>query len=212
MMTLNRDWCSTPFNEVTPNRFTYKTLSEQYAVDQILINGHYLYAMNPDFRELYLDTFKSELTLVGEKEVDFLYKDYFNLFYFGLLAAPYVISQGTSPNLYLERCSAEHSTGLSQFLASETQRLHRAVQARPGMPFYYYKQSKTRFFKDSLSGQMKAICTATPMLEKSIKYAELLNKDAQFVANKLLEEGDPNMKQMMETLKDPSWSPMLYGK
>lgn len=211
-MTLNKEWCLTSFNEITPNRFTYKTISEQYAVDQILINGHYLYAMNPDFRELYIDTFNSELTLVGEKEVDFLYSNYFNLFYFGLLAAPYVINQGTTPMFYLERCSAETSMGLSQFIASETQRLHRPVPAKPGMPFYYYKQSKTRFFKDSLTGQMKSLCTATPMLESAIKYAELLNKDAQFVANELIEKGDTEIKNMMDTLRDPSWSPTLYGK
>ena len=56
-MILNKEWCLTPFEEVTPNRFTYKTINEQYAVDQILLNGHYLYAMNPDFREVYLQTF-----------------------------------------------------------------------------------------------------------------------------------------------------------
>ena len=209
-MILNKEWCLTPFEEVTPNRFTYKTINEQYAVDQILLNGHYLYAMNPDFREVYLQTFGQELQLVGEKEVDFLYRDNFNLFYFGLLAAPYLIHQGTTPTFYLERCSAGNSTGLSQFLSDETMRQHRPVTARPGMPFYYYKQSKTKFFKDSLTGKIKSLCGATPMLTKAIEYAEMLNRDAQLVANHLLEEGDANIKTMMDTLHDSSWSPLLY--
>ena len=211
-MNLNRDWCLTPLNEILPNKFVYKTQNEQYAVDQILINGHYLYAMNPDFRDLYLKIFGSELTLVGEKEVDFLYENYFNLFYFGLLAAPYIIKQGKAPTFYLERCSAEASQGLSQFLADETQRLHRPIQARPGMPFYYYKQSKTRFFKDSLTGEMKAICSATPMLEKTIGYADMLNRDAQILLNQLIEAKDPYVQEMLDTLRDPSWSPILYDK
>lgn len=211
-MTLNKDWCLTPFEDVTPNKFSYKTINEQYAVDQILINGHYLYAMNPDFRAAYLDAFGSELQIVGDKEVDFLYRDYFNILYFGLLAAPYIISQGTSPTFYLERCSAENSTGLSQFLAEETQRLHRPVQARPGMPFYYYKQSKTRFFKNSITGQMQALCGATPTLTKSLEYAKALQQDAQIVCNRLLEEEDPNAKAFMEVLRDSSWSPLLYGR
>lgn len=211
-MKLDKDWCLMTFDGVTPNRFSYKTLNEQYAVDQILLNGHYLYAMNPDFRELYISTFGQELQLVGEKEVDFLYKNNFNLFYFGLLAAPYIISQGTCPTFYLERCSAETSMGLSQFVAEETQRVHRPIQAKPGMPWYYYKQSKTRFFKDSLTGQMRAICGATPMLTKAIEYAKSLNRDAQIIADGLLESGDANIKNMMDTLRDSSWSPILYDK
>lgn len=211
-MKLNSEWLLQPVTEQTPNRFTYENTAEQYAVDQILLNGHYLYACNTDFRECFLEAFGNELLLPGEDEVTFLYNNYFNLFYFGLLAAPYLIKQGSKPTFYLERCSAEYSIGLSQFLAEETQKQRRPVTAEPGMPFYYYKVSKTKFFKDSFSGEMKAICPATAMLTRAINFATLLNHDAQLVCNQLLENKDKDMQDFLDTLRDPSWSPFLYGK
>ena len=210
--SLDKNWCLEEYTGPSPNKFMYTNMNGQYAVDQILITGHYLYALNPDFRQLYINTFGTEMTLVGKDEVDFLYKNNFNLLYFGLLAAPYLISKGATPTSYLERCSAENSAELAKFIAEESSRIHKPLSAKPGMPFYYYRVQKTKFFQNSLTKQMEFICPAKAMLTKAIGYAESLQKDAQLAANELLEKEELNASRLMDVLRDESWSPFLYGK
>ena len=209
---LDRDWCLEPLKHTPKNKFNYTNTGDQYAVDQILITGHYLYSLNQEFRRLYKETFESEMTLVGKDQPDFLYMNNFNLIYFGLLAAPYLIAQGDTPKMYLERCSAEGSGDLSRFVSEESLRVHHPVSAKPGMPFYYYRIKKTKFFKNSLTGNIEFICPARAMLSRAIEYAQLLQEDAQITLNELLETDSIRAAELMDVIRDETWSPFLYGK
>lgn len=212
-MTLNKDWCLAEYTGPQVNKFSYTSQNELYATDQILINGHYLYGKNVEFRKVYLDTFKCELQLPKTELVNFLYKNNFNLMYFGLLAAPYIINAGSTPQFYLEHCSPARSTLLSQFISSETLRLHHPVNPKPGMPGYYYKESRTKSFKSydpRDNGRIVSFCPIKNILEIAIDYAKKLNDDAKSFVN--ANSTDENVKNFLNVLRDESWSPLLYGK
>lgn len=210
-MALDKDWCLEPFDCTTPNKFEYNNIGEQYAVDQILLAGHYLYSVNTEFRDMFKEVFNEEMTIPGKDEVDFLYKNKFNILYFGLLACPLLISEGPTPKAYRERCSPENNMELSQWLADETHRTHRPVQSTPGCPFYYEKISKTKFFKNSLTGEINFICSGKMMLTRAIEYAKLLQEDAQIVLNNLMKNENLKTSLMMNVIRDESWSPFLYA-
>lgn len=212
-MTLDKEWLLKEYNGPSINKFNYTDQISLYAVDQILINGHYLYGKNEEFRKAYLDAFNSELTLPEKDLVDFIYKNNFNILYFGLLSAPYLIAQGTSPAFYLEHCSADRSSLLSQFISAETMKNHRPISPRPGMPGYYYKESRTKTFKSFKPNgtyEIVSICPIKNILEVTIEYCKKLNEDAKlYVTNN---PTDNNIKAFLEILRDESWSPLLYGK
>lgn len=212
-MKLNKDWLLESYNGPSINKFNYTDQLSMYAADQILINGHYLYGKNEEFRNAYLDAFNSEMLLPDKDLVDFIYKNNFNLLYFGLLVAPYLISMGTTPAFYLEHCSSEHSSLLSQFISSETLRLHRPISPKPGMPGYYYKESRTKTFKafkPDGTFTMTSMCPIKNILEITMDYCKRLNEDAKnYVTNN---PDNKNIKDFLEILRDESWSPLLYGK
>lgn len=211
-MKLNKEWCLAPYRGPAINKFCYTNQNELYATDQILINGHYLYGKNETFRKAYLEAFKSELLLPDKNLVDFIYSNNFNMLYFGLLAAPYIIKKGPSPQFYLEHCSSANSILLSQFISQETMKLRHPVTPRPGMPGYYYKESRTKSFKSynpSDNGKIISFCPIKNILEIAINYSSKINEDATNYVNENAD--DENLKNFLNILRDESWSPLLYG-
>lgn len=203
-MNLNKEWCDTEYSGPNLHKWEYSSQNEFYATYQILIAGHKLYSRNPEFRELFLETFNSELILPTKNLIEFLYGTNFSVIYFGLLASDYLIKQGPCPEVYIEQCSPENSTELSKFVASETMRLKRPVNMKPGMPGYYYRESRTKVFNNSLTGEAVKICPIKSLLEIAINFAKQFQTDAKKFVNENYE--DENLKQMLVIIRDKSWS------
>ena len=78
---------------------------------------------------------------------------------------------------------------------------------KPGMPGYYYRESRTKVFNNSLTGEAVKICPIKSLLEIAISFAKQFQTDARKFVNENYE--DENLKQMLVTIRDKSWSQIL---
>lgn len=183
--------------------------------DQFLLLGHYLYSVNEDFRNAYLESYEKDFILDKNYNLKFFIKDYFNLFLYGFVVATYVKNMSDTPLHFLTRPVAdEPNESLRDFLKKETERTHRPAFNRPGAPFYCYIRKKAMIIPNSMGPKFPPIILSeikqyTPQLKN---IAETLNEFAKLVYKELYETQDPEIIKFLSLFTSETWAPYLEDK
>lgn len=183
--------------------------------DQILLLGHYLYSINEEFRNAYLEAFGKEFILDKMDKnfsCKFFVKNYFNLFLYGIVVATYVKNMSNNPLHYLARPIAdEPNMSLRNYLKNETNKLHKPVTNKLGGPFYCYDRKKSMVMPNAMGSSypafiMSEIKNYVPQMKTIM---EDFNSFTKIIYSKLYDTKEPEIIKFLSLFTDSSWSPYL---
>lgn len=197
------------------NLFPPSEKSNLLAMDQIILQGHYMYYQNEQFRRAYIDAFGGELNIKSSDMRELFTRNIFYVLLYGMVVSKYVENMKDVPLHYLHRpIEDEKNPDKGIFLTEEHKVNPKYRYEGDASPFCHYMVKKSLIIKPTIDSGFKEgegvtiICPIKSIVPNMKQFMINYKKFAEIIFAKLNTLGGDD-KNFAKLFIDSSWSPYL---
>lgn len=198
------------YNGEMINLFPAPQTENLRAMDQIILQGHYLYYLNNNFRRSYIESFGHEMSIKFRDMRDLFLENIFYTLYYGIVVAKYISKMPETPLEYMQRPIAnENNPDKSAFLSAEYKINPKYRFDCNGSPFCHYMKKKSLVIVPNeysgLSSQT-VICPIKGIIPTMKDCMVNFSRFAEVLLGNISRTGMEEDKKFISIFTDSSWN------